>query len=230
MQIKALLFDKDATLLDFEKTWGSWSLTFLTELAQGDADLLRRMADTIGFDLHAITFDPASPVIAGTPDEGVDLILPLLPRWDRDALLRYSNETAAKAPVHEIVPLAPLLGDLKQRAKLGIATNDTEGAARRHMGALGVAEQFDAIIGSDSGHGGKPAPGMCLAFAQQLALPPAQIAMVGDSTHDMHAGRAAGMVCVGVTSGFASDAELAPHADAVLPNVAHLPGWLDSLA
>lgn len=228
MTIKGLLFDKDATLLDFEKTWGQWSLTMLTELAAGDDTLRARMAEAIGFDLIAITFDPASPVIAGTPEEGVDLILPFLPDWDRDALLAHSNKTAAQAPVHEIVPLAPLLGRLKPLARLGIATNDTESSARRHMAAVGVADQFDAIIGSDSGHGGKPGPGMCLAFADQMGLPPAQVAMVGDSTHDLHAGRAAGMVCIGVTSGFATHDDLAPHADTVLPDVSYLADWLTS--
>lgn len=224
--ILGLLFDKDATLLDFEKTWGDWSRALLSGLAEGDEALLRRMAQAIRFDLERRTFHADSPVIAGTPDEGVDLILPLLPNWDRDALIAHSNETAQSVEVHEIVPLAPLLDDLKKRAKLGIATNDSAASARRHMEAVGVADRFDAILGSDSGFGGKPGPGMCLAFAEQTGLDPAQVAMVGDSTHDLHAGRAAGMVCVGVTSGFAAEHELAPFADVVLPDVSHLPSWL----
>ena len=228
--IKGLLFDKDATLLDFEKTWGTWSLEYLSGLADGDAALLGRLAEAVQFDLEAMTFAPTSPVIAGTPEEGVDLILPLLPAWDRDALLAHSNDTAAAAQAHEIVPLDPLLSQLKPLAKLGIATNDSAEAARRHMRSLGVLTQFDAIIGSDSGFGGKPAPGMCLAFLSQLGLEPDQVAMVGDSLHDMFAGRAAGMVCVGVTSGFAAHGDLAPHADVVLPDVSHIPKWLAGLA
>ena len=49
--------------------------------------------------------------------------------------------------------------------------------------------------------------------------------MVGDSTHDLIAGRAAGMQTVGVLTGMA-EAELAPLADAVLPDIGHLPDWL----
>ncbi|MGR3462852.1 MAG: HAD family hydrolase, partial [Roseovarius sp.] len=52
--------------------------------------------------------------------------------------------------------------------------------------------------------------------------------MVGDSTHDLIAGRAAGMACVGVLPGTATQADLAPFADAVLPDIGHLPGWLTS--
>jgi phosphoglycolate phosphatase len=53
---------------------------------------------------------------------------------------------------------------------------------------------------------------------------------VGDSRHDLVAGRAAGMRCVGVLTGLADRADLSPLADAVLPDIGHLPGWLDLLA
>jgi len=51
--------------------------------------------------------------------------------------------------------------------------------------------------------------------------------MVGDSTHDMAAGRAAGFTCVAVLTGVADAVDLAPHADAVLPDIAALGAWLD---
>ena len=57
-------------------------------------------------------------------------------------------------------------------------------------------------------------------------LPPERIAMVGDSTHDLLAGRAAGMMTVGVLTGLATTTDLSPHADVVLPDIGHLPGWL----
>ena len=42
------------------------------------------------------------------------------------------------------------------------------------------------------------------------------------------AGRAAGMVTVAVLTGTAPEAELAPYADVVLPDIGYLPAWLDS--
>lgn len=50
--------------------------------------------------------------------------------------------------------------------------------------------------------------------------------MVGDSTHDLVAGRRAGMRTVGVLTGVAGQGELAPHADVVLPHIGHLLEWL----
>ena len=52
--------------------------------------------------------------------------------------------------------------------------------------------------------------------------------MVGDSRHDLIAGRAAGMQTVGVLTGMAELADLAPFADVVLPDIGHLPLWLTS--
>ena len=52
--------------------------------------------------------------------------------------------------------------------------------------------------------------------------------MVGDSLHDLHAGKTAGMRRVGVLTGVASETDLTPHADVVLPSIAVLPDWLDT--
>lgn len=228
MSIAGLLFDKDATLLDFKKTWGRWSHQFLTDLAEGDASLFERLAAAVGFDPACTDFAPGSPVIAGTPEESTALLLPHLPDWSFDTLLAQSNKYAREVEVHPIVPLAPVLGALSTHAALGIATNDSAKAATRHMEALGVRSFFDAIYGSDSGYGGKPGPGMCLAFAEEMGLPAAQIAMVGDSTHDLEAGRAAGMICVGVTSGYADEKTLGALADFVFADITHLPAWVSA--
>ena len=52
--------------------------------------------------------------------------------------------------------------------------------------------------------------------------------MVGDSMHDLHAGRSAGMRTIGVLTGPASRADLTPHADVVLDTIADIPDWLDA--
>ena len=110
---------------------------------------------------------------------------------------------------------------------MGVATNDAEAPARANIAQLGATKQFDFIAGFDSGYGAKPEPGMLLAFAQQFNLDPQSCVMVGDSTHDLHAGRAAGMATVGVLTGLADQSELSPYADVVLPDIGHLPNWLN---
>jgi len=122
-------------------------------------------------------------------------------------------------------------GALKARGlKLGVATNDSEVPARAHLDRHGLTGLLDFIAGWDSGHGAKPAPGMCLAFASTTGLDPGQVLMVGDSLHDLDAGRAAGMRPVAVLTGIARAGDLAPHAEVVLPDIGALPAWLDAQA
>lgn len=226
-RIEAILFDKDGTLFDFHATWSVWAMAMLRELSGDDAARAGAMAEAISFDLTAERFRPESPVIAGTTEEAAELLLPFLPGRDLSALVAEMNARAAGAPMAEAVPLAPLLVRLGAAGlRLGVATNDAEEPARAHLASVGVLTAFDFIAGFDSGYGAKPAPGMLLGFAEACGLAPARVAMVGDSRHDLIAGRAAGMRTIGVLTGPAEHDELAPLADVVLPDIGHLPGFL----
>ena len=186
--------------------------------------------DAIGFDLVTGTFAADSPVIASTAAEIAARLLPHLPGLSLADVTDMIDAAAAGAPMSEAVPLRPLLSALRARGlKLGVATNDSEAPARAHLAAHGLTELFDFVAGYDSGHGAKPGPGMCLAFARAMGLDSSSAVMVGDSRHDLQAGRAAGMRTVAVLTGVATAADLAPHADAVLADIGALPAWLDSL-
>ena len=64
------------------------------------------------------------------------------------------------------------------------------------------------------------------AFINETGLNPANVMMVGDSIHDLKAGRAAGVKTCGVETGPATREELAPFADFVLPSIGGLPDLL----
>lgn len=225
--IRGLIFDKDGTLFDFRRSWGLWADRVLAEITP-DADLRGRLAVAIGYDPLRQDFHPSSPVIAGTAPEIAEVLLPHLPGHAPDALVARMNAVAATAQMVPAVALRPLFESLRARGLfIGLATNDTERPARAHLAAHDLTDLFDFVAGYDSGHGAKPAPGQLLAFCRQTGLDPAQVAMVGDSRHDLEAGRAAGMQRVAVLTGIAGAADLAPHADVVLADIGGLPAWLD---
>ena len=225
--IKGVVFDKDGTLFDFGATWEAWATSFLLRLCDGDRERATRIGAAIEFDLKAQKFARSSVVIAGTPDEVARALHPFFAQMPLHDLNDLLNEEAEMAPQQQAVPLVPFLTDLRARGlRLGVATNDAEVPARAHLGQAGVTDLFDFIAGYDSGHGAKPAPGQLLAFAAQTGLDPSQTLMVGDSTHDLNAGHAAGMIPVGVLTGVASKGDLAPFAEVVLPDIGHLPAWL----
>jgi phosphoglycolate phosphatase len=227
--IDGIIFDKDGTLFDFRKSWGAWAARLLADLTP-DAALQRRLAAAIGYLPDTRGFAANSPVIADTPYEIAGIMAPHLPAMTPHGIEARMNALAAGAPMTPAVPLRPLLTALRARGlRLGLATNDAEAPARAHMEQAGITDLMDKIMGCDSGYGGKPAPGMLLAFAHHTGIAPARIAMVGDSRHDLIAGRAAGMRAVAVLTGVAEAAELSPHADVVLPDISHLPDWLDEV-
>lgn len=227
MRVDGVLFDKDGTLFDFRATWNVWAAGTIATLAGGDAALAAALARALHYDLDRATFRATSPVIAGTLAEVTALVSPLMPDRDPSALEAWLDDTAQSAPLAPAVPLDPLLRGLRgQGLRLGVMTNDSEAGARAHLGTAGITHLFDFIAGFDSGWGGKPDPAPLLAFAAATGLSPARVVMVGDSTHDLIAGRRAGMQTVAVLTGMAEADELAPHADVVLADIGQLPDWL----
>lgn len=226
-KVKALLFDKDGTLFDFQATWGAWAHHFMQELAGEDALRLGAMADAMHYDAEARLFRTTSPMIASSNRECAEVISGALPGSCVDDIEQRMIRSAAQAPLTPPVPLAPFLDNLAgQGIVLGVFTNDAELVAHAHLRSAGVADRFAFIAGADSGYGAKPDPDPLLAFASAVAIDPGAIAMVGDSTHDLEAGRAAGMHTVGVLTGPASASDLTPFADVVLPDIGHIPAWL----
>ena len=226
--VAAILFDKDGTLFEFGGTWNAFGAAVIAEFSAGDPRLAQALADAARFDLAACAFLPDSPIIAGTNREAAMCFAQALPGSDIAELELRLLEHATNAPLVEAAPLAALLHDLAARGLvLGVMTNDAEAAAHAHLDAAGVRERFAFVAGFDSGFGAKPDPDPLLAFCDRIGHDPARAVMVGDSTHDLVAGRAAGMQTIGVLTGLAERAVLEPYADVVLTDIGQIPGWLD---
>ena len=228
--LDAVIFDKDGTLFDFRLSWGAFTGSLLAELA-GAAATARQLGQVLGYDPDSRQFTRTSPVISMTTPEIAAILHPHLTGITLQALNDRMSQLSAQAPMVPAVPLRPVLTALKARGlRLGLATNHTEMPARVHLEGAGVLDLFDYVVGCDSGYGGKPAPGQLLEFLRRFDLTPSRVAMVGDSRHDLDAGRAAGLHAVAVLTGIATADELAPHADVVLTDIAGIGAWIDAQA
>ncbi|MEL6582872.1 MAG: HAD family hydrolase [Pseudomonadota bacterium] len=226
-KIKGILFDKDGTLFGFDETWSRWCADLITDYSEGDARTVAALADALMFDLERERFLAGSPVIAGTADVSAELMLPHLSGWTFETLLDDINRRAAAVEGVPPVALVPLMNTLRAAGHvLGVATNDAESSAHAQLLSAGIAEHMSFVAGYDSGFGAKPAPGMVTGFVAQTGLAADEVVMVGDSTHDLSAGRAAGTQTAGVLTGPASAEELSPLADVVLPDIGALTEWL----
>lgn len=224
LDLDGLIFDKDGTLFEFSASWEAWAMALLLELAEGDAARAGEMGEAIGFHMETKSFHADAIAITHTVGEIAEALVPLQTARTHAEIVARMNSGAASAPMAPAVELAPLMGRFAAMGlRIGLATNDAEAPARAHLEQAGILGAFDFIAGCDSGYGGKPAPGQLLAFAKAMKLAPDRIAMVGDSTHDLEAGRRAGMRTIGVLTGLASAEDLARLADLVLPDIGHIP-------
>ena len=96
----------------------------------------------------------------------------------------------------------------RQGIRMAVVTNKTEFLSRKLLSVIGIDRYFDSILGADSLPFRKPSPEPVLKALADLHIAPSGAIMVGDSINDIAAGRAAGVVTVGCTFGYGTDAEL----------------------
>ncbi len=230
MPFDAILFDKDGTLVDFDRTWGVAAYHVMMTLSAGDDGALHRLAEVSGFDLRDKSFRPHSPCLSGSLVDYGPLWAEALGRRDLARLYEEIGGLFRILALETLTPIgnpAALFAQLGGMGfKLGIVSNDSEKSIRLHAGLLGIAEDLDYLAGQDSGYGAKPAPGMITAFAASFHIPPARIAVVGDTLTDLRAAHAAGAIAIGVLSGPAFAQDLALEADFILDSVHDLPDFI----
>lgn len=230
--VKAVLFDKDGTLVDFNGTWHALYEKLALEVSGGDQAQAQQLLEIGGYDAKSGKFIAGSELAAGTTPGIVRL---WLPDADEDSFGRWCNRLD-RAFVEEgplaAVPVAGLRETVEALEKAGIAmavvTNDLEKAAHNTMVRFGLRDQFIAVLGYDSVPDPKPQAGPVLKFCRDQGFEPAEVLVIGDNGHDIEMARNAGAgYAVGVLSGTGTEADFRSHgADAVLNSIADLPGWL----
>lgn len=227
MKIRGILFDKDGTLLDYWKTWVPINRSIAIFAAGGDARLAAELLRAGGHDPETDRLTPGTVLAAGSVDEIAEVFArELKARTPRDLVVhidRLFREGGAKYSVL-INGVTDVVRQLKARGmKIGVATNDSIGGLEASLAPHGLLEEFMFLAGCDSGYGAKPEPGMALAFCEVAGLQPEQVAIVGDTVHDLEMGRRAGLgLKVGVATGTSPQEDLALHADVVLEELGEL--------
>lgn len=86
--------------------------------------------------------------------------------------------------------------------KMAVVSNKREALSSALLNELGLLKHFERIIGSDTLGVKKPAPDAIVYLLKERSLGSEQAVIVGDSDHDIEAGKRAGVMTVAVTYGY----------------------------
>ena len=135
----------------------------------------------------------------------------------------------SRPKVYRVVPgVEKALKALSSRYRLGVVSARPRAYTVQFLTQTGLLGYFgDCIATAETCERTKPSPEPLLWAAKCLGVAPEECVMVGDTTVDVLAGKAAGAQTVGVLCGFGEKEELqAAGADLILHSTADLPNFL----
>jgi len=137
------------------------------------------------------------------------------PKIDDATLARLVEEARAAYGVHcldttrTFPNLLKTLDLLQARGmRLAVLSNKPHVFTRHIVACLNLVRYFDVVRGSMGDDDRKPSPRGALDIAQQLALRPTEMAIIGDAIVDIETARNAGMGSIAVTWGYRDRDEL----------------------
>lgn len=107
--------------------------------------------------------------------------------------------------------------------KLGAVTSRSRRTSVRTIELAGLAPYFDVIVSAEDAAALKPDPAPLLFALGQLGESHEHAAMVGDTRHDIEAGKALAMFTVGANYGFAGEAIRESGPDRIIGDIRELP-------
>jgi pyrophosphatase PpaX len=206
-QLRVVLFDFDGTLVNttplilrcFRATWAQ-----VYGLALEDAEYIR----TFGIPLQAAMAHLLERLAAEghipAPEDLAAKVEELV--W----AYRSFNEDWHDEMIQPFAGVGEMLRELKARGyRLGLVTSKKRLGAERGMRLYGMAELFELSLCAEDTSQNKPHPEPIWRAMERLGAAPGETIYVGDSTHDIVAGRAAGVVTAAAAWGPFPRAELA---------------------
>ncbi len=218
-RVQAICFDLDGTLVDTDDNYVERAARWLRPISRilpgnNPETLVRRVV-----------------MVVETP---VNELLGLFDRFNLDEvlgpLLDKLHRSRGLAAVEEIRLVPGSLSTLERlapRFPLGIATSRDRWSTAAILEAEFLNRFFQSVATARTTRRAKPHPQPIIWTADQLGVPPQSLLVVGDTTVDIRAGRAAGAQTAGVLSGFGIRRELAEAgADVILERTMDLAALL----
>lgn len=209
--VKAVLFDLDGTVMDTDTfilhTFSHVLQSIGSSIADKKSVIKTLMGRTIQDMYHVLV-----------PDHPVDDLVEMHRAWQRNNM-------------HMAKPFSSVPGLFKTLHKRGIVigavTNRWHESADPMLRVNALDGYFSIVITADDVRKAKPNPEGIQKALKHLEVGPNDAIMVGDSEFDIIAGRHAGTITVGVTTGMHKEAMLAQKPDHVFDDIGEVLTILD---
>jgi len=214
-RIQALCFDVDGTLSDtddlFVQRLSRW-LRFLRFMLPNQDPL--RYARWL-----VMTTETPGNYLFGLPDRlGFDDDLAALGDW-----IYRLGLGKTRHPFLLVTGVREMLSQLQGRFPMSIVSARGERPTRAFLDQFELNRFFHTVVTAQTCARTKPCPDPILFAASRMGVPPQACLMIGDTTVDVRAGKAAGAQTVGVLCGFGQEVELhRAGADLILPTTSLL--------
>lgn len=210
-RIRALCFDVDGTLSDSDDLYARQYAAWMRR-----APFVRR-PEVLARRLVMWLESPGNAMMSLSDTVGLDgLAIPLID-WVYRHLPRKRREYLVTPGVADMLPR------LKQRYPLAAISARDERNTMGFLDTSGLTPYFSVILTALSARHTKPYPDPILLAARMMGVQPEECLMIGDTTVDVRAAKAAGAQAVSVLCGFGEEAELRRMGtDLILPATADL--------
>jgi HAD superfamily hydrolase (TIGR01509 family) len=195
LKVKALCFDVDGTLSDTDDLYAQKVSRFFPRFLLKNSDhAARRFVMWIE--------SPGNVLLSLADTLGVDDEMVAVINWMERARKRSHRSFLLVPGVDE------MLKRLRGRYPMAVVSARDEHGTMAFLEHFHLVQYFDTIITGLSAKHTKPYPDPVLLAAQKMKVAPQNCLMIGDTTVDIRAGKAAGAQTVGVLCGFGERPEL----------------------
>lgn len=233
MQTKAILFDKDGTLMDFGAFWLTVSEISIKEILEklnithiSPEEILKLLGAENGVvDIDSVLCSgPYSFIVQEFYRLfGLNESIISAEKFSEIVMNTYARNFH-KGIVRPACPnLLGIMTKLKSlNITLGIVTSDIPKETNKCLSSLGIADFFDYIYCDDGKTPTKPEPYCILDFCEKTGIAPDKIIMVGDSVSDMKFAKNGGVRAVGVALNEKNKKILSQYANTVIHDVSEI--------
>ena len=233
MSVKAVIFDKDGTVLDFDAFWLPVAVkaTEVINAKLGVTDvpseqileamgMVGGVASIMGSVCHGTYRDMAEDMNRVFGRYGYS--------FDTDMLTELTVKVYHEsADAGEIKPacdnIKEVMEELKRRnIKIVLATSDAPEVTAECLKGLGIDEYFDLVFTDDGTHPSKPDPVMINKVCELFGLEKSEVVMVGDTLTDMNFAINGGIRSVGLAKTEENKSILLEKTDTVIPDISYL--------